>query len=92
MLLNILILFFLFLLAYQIFLANNIIECLEGSSNNDPAGKAYILSLETKAELDRTNKKIVEMEKQLEELSISNKEMAQNLPGAGGEVVPPELL
>jgi cell division protein FtsB len=94
MLLNVLIVFFLFLLAYQLYLANNIIEGNQNrsSSSDDPAGRAYILSLETKAELDRVNKKITNLETQMQDLSMSNKEMAQSLPGAGGQVVPPESL
>jgi len=87
MLLNILIIFFSLLIAYQIFLANKIIEGVENCSSNDPAGKAYILSLETKSEIDKTNKKVYEMEKQIQELAVANKEMAQSLPGAGGPVV-----
>jgi cell division protein FtsB len=95
MLLNVLIVFFLFLLVYQLYLANNIIEGNQNrssSSSDDPAGRAYILSLETKAELDKVNKKITNLETQMQELSMSNKEMAQSLPGAGGQVVPPESL
>jgi Tfp pilus assembly protein PilO len=108
-LVNIMIFFFVFLIGYQIILANQSI--IEGATtykeSDDPAVKAYNLSVtnagnisylkERVDKVDKMNKQLNDLkprvdslEKQMEELSVSNKEMAQSLPGAGGPVVEEE--
>jgi hypothetical protein len=41
-------------------------------------------------QLNDLKPRVDSLEKQMEELSVSNKEMAQSLPGAGGPVVEEE--
>ena len=92
-LINILIIFFLVLIIYQLFLANKIIEGLT-SDENDP----LILSKENTAninvltsrvdKLDNVNKEITDLsnnlatlQTQVDDLSISVKDMANQMPG-----------
>ena len=101
-LINILIIFFIFLIGYQLILANqSIIEGVENYKEyNDPKMEAYNLSVQNagnisylKQRVDKveqtykqTNdlkKRVDVLEKQMEEVMVSNKEMAANLPGAG---------
>ena len=108
-LINIMIFFFIFLIGYQLILANQPI--IEGAENfkeyDDPAIKAYNLSVQNAGNItylqerqDRVEqmdksvndlkKRTDNLEKQVEDLIISNKEMGENLPGAGGAVVEEE--
>jgi hypothetical protein len=108
-LINIMIFFFIFLIGYQLILANQPI--IEGATNfkeyDDPAIKAYNLSVqnagnitylqERQDRVDEMNRSVNDLksrtdnlEKQVEDLIISNKEMAESLPGAGGEIVEEE--
>ena len=100
-LVNIIIFFFIFLIGYQLILANQSI--IEGAENykeyNDPSIKAYNLSVQNAGNIsylkervdivDKTDRQVNDLvrrvdnlEKQMEQLSVANKEMAQNLPGA----------
>lgn len=105
-LINIMIFFFIFLIGYQLILANRPI--IEGAQNykeyDDPTIKAYNLSIQNagnisylKERVDKVDvmdrevndikKRVDTLEKQMEELVVSNKEMGEKLPGAGGSVV-----
>jgi len=101
-LVNIIIFFFIFLIVYQLVLANKTI--IEGAENykeySDPEIKAYNLSIQNagnisylKERIDKVqqtdkqendlNGRVGVLEKQMEQLMVSNKEMAQSLPGVG---------
>jgi outer membrane murein-binding lipoprotein Lpp len=104
-LVNIMIFFFIFLIGYQLILANQPI--IEGVSNykdyDDPTIKAYNLSVQNagnisylKERVDKVDqmdrevndlkRRVDTLETQMEQLSISNNEMAQSLPGVGEPV------
>ena len=105
-LINIMIFFFIFLIGYQLILANQSI--IEGATTykefDDPAIKAYNLSIQNSGNIsylkervdkvDQMDRQVNDLtrrtnvlEKQMEQLASSNKEMAQNLPGVGTPVV-----
>ena len=107
-LINILIIFFIFLIGYQLILANHSI--IEGAENyqeyNDPKMKAYNLSVQNagnisylKERVDKVEqtykqendlkKRVDVLEKQMEEVMVSNKEMAESLPGVGAPLETP---
>ena len=87
MLLNILIIFFIFLIGYQIILAN--IRIREGAENQcDTAGDAYRLSQQNLAEInilkDSTTKRLDTLDEQMKEVMQSVEEM-------GNEVTNPSI-
>lgn len=94
MLINILIIFFLFLITYQIILANRIIEGAQGyqSYDNDPmilakqnAGNIEVLKADVDklkglpTEVSTLDGRMNVMEKQMQEIAIENKKQAENL-------------
>jgi biopolymer transport protein ExbD len=110
-LVNIIIIFFIFLIVYQLILANQSI--IEGAENykdyDDPTIKAYNLSVQNsgnisylKERVDKVDqmdrqvndltRRVSNLEKQMEDLSVANKEMAESLPGAGGTIVEDEVV
>ena len=99
-LVNIMIFFFIFLIGYQLILANQSI--IEGETTyketDDPAVKAYNLSVENsgnitylKERVDKVEdinrqvndltKRVDSLDKQMIEIAVSNKKMAEDLPG-----------
>jgi hypothetical protein len=98
--------FFIFLIGYQLILANKTI--IEGAQNykdyDDPTIKAYNLSIQNagnisylKERVDKVDimdrevndikKRVDSLEKQMEQIAVSNAEMGEKLPGAGGSVI-----
>jgi len=92
--------FFIFLIGYQLILANQ--PVIEGASTyketNDPAVKAYNLSVENSGNIsylkeridkvDQMDKQVNDLttrmsrlEKQMDDVALNNKKMAQDLPG-----------
>jgi hypothetical protein len=104
-LVNILIIFFIFLICNQLILANHsIIEGVENYKNyDDPSIKAYNLSVQNAGNIsylkervdkvDQMDKQVNDLsgrmnklEKQMDEIAVGNKQMAESLPGAGGSL------
>ena len=106
-LVNIIIIFFIFLIGYQLVLANKSI--IEGAENykeyDDPTIKAYNLSVQNagnisylKQRVDKVDqidkqvndlsKRTTVLEKQMVDIAVANKEMAQSLPGVGKPIEP----
>jgi len=111
LLINIITIFFIFLIGYQLILANKPI--IEGAENykdyDDPTIKAYNLSVQNsgnisylKERVDKVDqmdrqvndltRRMDTLEKQMDEVALANKEMAESLPGAGGTIVEDEVV
>jgi Tfp pilus assembly protein PilO len=96
MLINILILFFIYLIGYQLFLGTSVIEGLEKNTDCD----TYKTSLENAAQINVLKEQVDGLEKktvglpdrldslqnEVNELAQSVAEMGNSLPGAGGAI------
>jgi hypothetical protein len=92
MLLNTLIIFFIFLIGYQIILANS--RVIEGAENQcDTAGDAYRLSQQNSAEIKVINDSMTKSEekiyKRIDKLDEEMKEVMQSVKELGNEVGKP---
>lgn len=92
MLLNILIIFFIFLISYQIILANS--RVIEGAENQcDTAGDAYRLSQQNSAEIsvikDSQTKSEEKIYQRMDKLDEDMKEVMQSVKEMGDETSKP---